>query len=32
MNELVPYFASLIMILFVVAFYAALQGMKNLDE
>jgi hypothetical protein len=32
MNELVPYFASLIMILFGVAFYAALQGMKNLDE
>jgi hypothetical protein len=32
MNELVPYFAALIMILFGVAFYAALQGMKNLDE
>jgi hypothetical protein len=32
MNELVPYFAALIMVLFGVAFYAALQGMKNLDK
>ena len=32
MNELVPYFAALIMVLFGVAFYAALQAMKNLDE
>ncbi len=32
MNELIPYFASLIMVLFGVAFYAALQAMKNLDE
>ncbi len=32
MNELIPYFAALIMVLFGVAFYAALQAMKNLDE
>ncbi len=32
MNELIPYFASLIMVLFGVAFYAALQVMKKLDE
>ncbi len=32
MSDLIPYFASLIMVLFGVAFYAALQAMKNLDE
>lgn len=32
MNELIPYFAALIMVLFGVAFYVALQVMKNLDE
>lgn len=32
MNELVPYFAAFIMVLFGVAFYSALQVMKNLDK
>jgi hypothetical protein len=32
MNELIPYFAALIMVLFGIGFYAALQAMKNLDE
>jgi len=32
MSDLLPYFASLIMVLFGIAFYAALQGMKNLDK
>ena len=32
MNEAIPYFAALIMVLFGIAFFAALQGMKKLDE
>ena len=32
MNELIPYFAALIMVLFGIAFYAALQGFKKLDK
>jgi hypothetical protein len=32
MSNLLPYFAALIMVLFGIAFYAALQAMKNLDE
>jgi hypothetical protein len=32
MSDLIPYFAAFIMVLFGIAFYAALQAMKNLDE
>lgn len=32
MSELIPYFTSLIMVLFGVAFYLALQGFKKLDK
>lgn len=32
MNDLIPYFAALIMVLFGIAFYAALQVFKNLDK
>jgi hypothetical protein len=32
MGEFIPYFAALIMVMFGIAFYAALQGFKNLDE
>lgn len=32
MSDLIPYFAGLIMILFGVAFYLALQGFKKLDQ
>ena len=32
MTDLIPYFAALIMVLFGIAFYAALQVMKNLDK
>jgi len=32
MGEFIPYFAGLIMVMFGIAFYAALQGFKKLDE
>lgn len=32
MSDLIPYFASLIMVLFGIAFYVALQAMKKLDK
>lgn len=32
MSDLIPYFAALIMVLFGIAFYAALLGFKKLDE
>lgn len=32
MSDLIPYFAALIMILFTVAFYAALAEFKKLDK
>ncbi len=32
MSDLIPYFAALIMVLFGIAFYAALQGFKKLDK
>jgi hypothetical protein len=32
MNDLILYFAALIMVLFGVGFYAGLQGMKKLDK
>jgi len=32
MSDLIPYFASLIMVLFGIAFWAALQVMKKLDK
>ena len=32
MSELIPYLAALIMVLFGVAFYSALQGFKKLDK
>jgi hypothetical protein len=32
MSELIPYFAALIMVLFGIGFYSALQGFKKLDK
>lgn len=32
MDDLIPYFTTLIMVLFGIAFYLALQGFKKLDK
>ncbi len=32
MTDLIPYFASLIMVIFGIAFWAGLQAMKKLDK